>query len=303
MATPLTNYTTASSIMTYNPPVYSPDGQTIAFLSNQDPTKTTEATIDGYNLWTVKRDGTGLSAVTTYIDGELSAYAARPFDWSPDGTLLAYTATPRSAVSDRRDTETPTTYQNVYTVHADGTGITQVTSFNSQTISSSPYPYDVSWSPDGTKIAFISSQAAGTNNAGGNTTGPYNVWTVTQPAGALFCVSCSASINDVYGAFYAKSGTAIIFEGNTQAGDVNPANIYSVNDDGTAVTNLTNYTNESNAPYGAGWHLDNATILYQYYADDTWGVWAVPAVGGTPQPLFTTPDHNANTPYSNEEDD
>ena len=302
-ATQLTKYTTAASINGNAPPLFSPDGSTIAFLSNQDPTKTTEATISGDNLWTVKRDGTGLGAVTTYVSDELlqpGFNEARVYDWSPDGTMLAFVATPPAPAGDVVPAVV-TTYANVFTIHVDGTALTQVTQFNSGTVNANPY--SVSWSPDGSKVGFISTQAAGTNNTGGTTTGPQNAWTATLATSTLFCVSCSAPVSGVYDAFYARSGHGMVLEATTQEGDVNPTDLYSINDDGTAATNLTNYTNSNDGPYGAWWHLDQTTLLYSYYQDNALGIWAIPASGGGPVLVFAAPNEYASTPYANEEDD
>ena len=95
----------------------------------------------------------------------------------------------------------------------------------------------------------------------------------------------------------------MVLEATTQEGDVNPTDLYSINDDGTAATNLTNYTNSNDGPYGAWWHLDQTTLLYSYYQDNALGIWAIPASGGGPVLVFAAPNEYASTPYANEEDD
>lgn len=58
-------------------PRWSPDGQRIAFHSNRG---------GRYEIWSIHRDGTGLTPLTRTSDAD----HFRPF-WSPDGTRLAYT--------------------------------------------------------------------------------------------------------------------------------------------------------------------------------------------------------------------
>ena len=55
-------------------PRWSPDGRTIAFISDRD---------GGDNLWLVSPDGTGLRKLTSEVDNTLSSPA-----WSPDGSHL-----------------------------------------------------------------------------------------------------------------------------------------------------------------------------------------------------------------------
>jgi TolB protein len=96
-------------------PAWSPDGTKIAFMSGRD----------GNNeIYTMNPDGSNQTNLTNNV-----AHDEQP-DWSPDGTKIAFTRG-----------------FNLFTMNADGTGVTQLTSFSSNG--------DPAWSPDGTKIAFV----------------------------------------------------------------------------------------------------------------------------------------------------
>jgi TolB protein len=108
----------------FAPLAWAPDGHQIAFASGPSG----RANI---MLLTPK---TGMVKQLTNLPG----YATNPA-WSPDGTTLVFTV----ATSDRS-----TIHSVLYTIHADGTGLTQITNGNVQ--DGRP-----TWSPDGSHIAFV----------------------------------------------------------------------------------------------------------------------------------------------------
>ena len=121
---------TGVSRLTYRPgddgpedsfsPVWSPDGQRIAFSSYRNWLS---------DIYVMNADGTGVSRLT---DG--SGYSFDP-TWSPDGQRIAF--------SHSRDGD----FYEIYVMNADGTEVSRLTYEN--THSSSPV-----WSPDGQRIAF-----------------------------------------------------------------------------------------------------------------------------------------------------
>ncbi|MBL8163413.1 MAG: PD40 domain-containing protein, partial [Anaerolineae bacterium] len=85
--------------------------------------------------WQLQRDGEQLNAATGVNSFE-------SLTWSPDGSKLAFTAFERFAEGGIR-------YLNpVYTINADGSGLTVLTPPDAW------YP-EVVWSPDGTRIAYL----------------------------------------------------------------------------------------------------------------------------------------------------
>jgi len=127
-------------------PTFSPDGRQVAFWRPEH---------GGASLYVVGSDGTGLRRVKTFPKG-----IADKIDWSPDGSRIAF-STP--------DFDRPGLSANVYTVRPDGTGLAQLTHDRGGTIDNG---LD-SWSPDGTKIAFVS-----------NRSGTYKIYSMSSTNGA-----------------------------------------------------------------------------------------------------------------------
>jgi TolB protein len=124
-------------------PSYSPDGKRIAFIRTIDETKVA--------LFTVKASGGALKQLTPWSRG-----VAAKIDWSPDGSLIVFSSPqfnpgPKGVSS------------NVYTIHPDGTGLTQLTHDTGGKV----HDGADSFSPDGKKIVYIN-----------NSTGAFQVYTM-----------------------------------------------------------------------------------------------------------------------------
>jgi Tol biopolymer transport system component len=104
--------------------------------------------IDTQFISFVRPDGTGLRDLTSpgghVIEGRFQGLA-----WSPDGTTLAFSLRPAFTGGASFD---------VWTVHADGTRLTQVTRDAGDEV-------DPTWSPDGTMIAFAGFAGVGIDGA------------------------------------------------------------------------------------------------------------------------------------------
>lgn len=117
-------------------PVVSPDGQTIAFVSERDGSPA---------LFRMTADGAIQSEVVGFADEGPSITIAEP-TWSPDGTRIAFHT--------NRDTSDQGLGQafnhEIYSVLDDGSDLTRLTNAPSAN-DGSP-----AWSPDGERIAFAS---------------------------------------------------------------------------------------------------------------------------------------------------
>ena len=111
-------------------PRFSPDGQRLVFARYTHEDIPIRAA-----LFTVRVDGGGLKQLTPWGMGAGDA------DWSPDGTKIAFEASPQA-----------TSYGDIFTIDADGQHLTNLTHNYSRGWGSS----DPVWSADGTKILFVS---------------------------------------------------------------------------------------------------------------------------------------------------
>jgi len=111
-------------------PTWSPDGSKIVFESNRD---------GNFELYVMNLDGSGQKRLT--FDPRTDGGPAR---FSPDGTKIAFA---RSGA-----TEGPDYYNfDIYTMNADGSDVKQLTT-------DKEYDAGPVWSPDGSKIAFVSAR-------------------------------------------------------------------------------------------------------------------------------------------------
>ena len=114
-------------------PAWSPDGTTIAFISNRNGSN---------EIWLMNPDGTNVRQITDTP----TLWEENP-NWSPDGARLAYDACQSATFP------CPGTPNNeIFSIRANGTGRNRLTV--SLGIDANP-----AWSPDGTQITFRSDRA------------------------------------------------------------------------------------------------------------------------------------------------
>jgi Tol biopolymer transport system component len=127
-------------------PTFSPDGRRIAFWRPEH---------GGASLYVLGSDGTGLQRIKAFPKG-----IADKIDWSPDGSRIAFSAP---------EFGRPGLSANVYTIRPDGTGLIQLTHDRGGKLNNG---LD-SWSPDGTRIAFVS-----------NRSGTYEIYGMSSSTGS-----------------------------------------------------------------------------------------------------------------------
>ncbi|MGQ9607939.1 MAG: T9SS type A sorting domain-containing protein [bacterium] len=116
--------TPKDSVWTYGSPVWSPDGDKIAFYSNEG------GTID---IWIISSDGKASYRLTHGNNIEINPA------WSPDGSMIAY-----QSLSVDNDKEN----YDIWIIKKDGSDAKQITFIGSN--------MNPSWSPDGSALAFES---------------------------------------------------------------------------------------------------------------------------------------------------
>ena len=140
-------------------PFLSPDGSKVAFLSEREGNQ---------EIYVMNSDGTGVTNLTqnsgddTFYHGSRANLFIDP--WSPDGTMIAF-------ASER------TGNRDIYVIHEDGTGLTDVTNDPAT-------DRFVGWSPDGDWIAFESDR-----------NGPWHIFALNPDRGELWQVT-AGSAND-----------------------------------------------------------------------------------------------------------
>ncbi len=119
---------------------WSPDGSKVAFSGWSNPDQHAAYSA----IFVMNADGSGLTQLTP--DKEVDSGPA----WSPDGTRIAYASDRTGPFSDGAGCEeSPLCPGDIHVMNADGTGDVQLT--DDPADDSQP-----SWSPDGTRIAFVS---------------------------------------------------------------------------------------------------------------------------------------------------
>ena len=107
---------------------YSPDGKRFVFVDQKGDIEDKESGA----IFVENTDGTGLHQITAY--GVPMAEDFERVDWSPDGSEILFV----------------TPHWSLDTVHPDGTGLKEIVHGQE----GCPCPFDPTWSPDGTKIAY-----------------------------------------------------------------------------------------------------------------------------------------------------
>ena len=186
-------------------PVVSPDGTTIAFVSNRD---------DNKEIYVMNADGKNLKNLTLHLDDDTSP------TWSPDGTKIAF--------SSRQVAGELQMLSDIFVMDADGTNRTNITQ--------NPRAYNItpSWSPDGNKIAF-----AAFSNV--DRVGPWNanLDIVVMNADGTHPVRLTEDARMNRSPSWSQDGKRIVFDRATHQPDPSTCDIYVMNADGTGLVNLT----------------------------------------------------------------
>jgi Tol biopolymer transport system component len=197
--------------------VWSPDGSKLAY---------SKATPDGKeaDIYVMKADGTNQTNLTN-----TPSVAEWEVTWSPDGSKLAYTG---PALSTTRETDL-----DIYVMNSDGTNPVNLTDNMPEGMSVSY----ANWSPDGSKIAFISGWEDAPGRSGiyvmnSDGTNPVHITRATTP--------------DLYGPpVWSPDGTKIAFL-SCLGENEQDCDIYVTNADGTKKP--VNITKRPEVYYGFG---------------------------------------------------
>jgi Tol biopolymer transport system component len=305
-ATPLTRLTNLN-VSSYGL-AWSPDGRKIVFNSNiaLDGSDAVTANFT-QNIWLANTDGTGATPLTR-LDGTFAG-AALP-GWFPNGSKIVFTS---GGAFDGSNTAGPTF--NLWVMNADGSGATPLTMFvnaaNMQPV----------FSPDGTKLAFLSSRALdGSDGSDVPLGASTNLWVAaTDGSGAtpLTRYTAGSDLVEGTGIFWSPDGKKIAFtssgalDGSSAVNTNSTDNVWLANADGSGARPLTRLNYPANSPTvhsGAvanGWSQDGAKLAFvSDRAFDASNVqdphaisnaWVMKGDGANAMPLSNLPLSNAGS--------
>jgi Tol biopolymer transport system component len=217
----ITNFTNGTNPTYTGNASWSPDGTKIIFISTKDKD-------GGSSIYTMNSDGTNVVRINHSTRGESNP------KFSPNSTKILFS----SEVND---------IAHLYTMNTDGTNEIKLTNFTNGT--NPLWTGEASWSPDGTKIIFISSR----DNDGGS-----SIYTIKSDGTNL--VRINHNVRGESNPKFSPNGIKVLFE--SEVNDI--AHVYTMNSDGSNEIKITNFTNGTNPTYtgNASWSPDGAKVVF-----------------------------------------
>lgn len=285
---PVTKLTVAFPFTEFPIPVWSPDGSKIAFASSRALNGSDSANANNTkNIWVVNPDGTGATALTDLTNADDSDAP----NWSPDDRKIVFHSI---RALDGRDAAG--TFENIWVMDADGSNQVPLTKL---TMASCFSPV---WSPDGSKIAFLSSRALDGSDAG-NTNATTNIWVMNPDGtGATPLTKLTAAAAESEDISWSLDGTKLAFDsprafdGSDATNSTQTFNIWVINVDGSNPVPLTK-VDASNFGFSflPIWSPDGSKVVYESAraldgsnaanTNHTQNVWVTNADGSGATPL------------------
>jgi Tol biopolymer transport system component len=286
--TPLTTLTHVSGIR-FLPPAWSPDGTHIACDSLRALDGSDAASPNNIsNIWVMNPDGTNQTPLS-----KLTKTSSVNPVWSPSGSRIAFES---SRVLDGADAAIATV-TNIWLMNADGSGPIALTKLMATNVSS----VGPVWSPDGSKIAFLSTRALdGSDTLDTNSIA--NLWVMNADgSGAAPLTRLTAAFTDISSPVWSPDGSKIGFSSSraldgSDAVDTNgDSNAWVVNADGSGATPLTRLTALFAESSFSAWSPDGSKLFFvssraldgsdHNAPNSTFNIWVMNADGSAVTPL------------------
>ena len=222
-------------------PDWSPDGTKILFTSSRSLAGF-DIEIGINNIWVMNSDGTNPQPLTKSLITPSSQAV-----WSPDGKKIAFVSTRSLSLADVNIGAA-----NLWVMNADGSSPTPLTHLTG--------PYNMMpdlpvWSPDGSKIAYVSSRAVDGSNVGGTV---LNVW-VTNSDGSGNRALTALEAAKSYEPSWSSDGSKVVYCSTrsldgTDSPNANVTwNIWITSNTGVGTTALTRSTAANADSAGPQW--------------------------------------------------
>lgn len=220
------------------------------------------------NIWTIKSDGSGWTAITQLSGAAYGADSLFP-QWSRDGSKIVYSS---GRALDGTDNAAAGGAINIWVTNADGSGATPLTQLTVYAPCWAPV-----WSPDGTKIAYFSWRALDGSDTNTGTSNPRNIWVMNADGSNDIPVTkLTVGPSDSYFPRWSPDSTRLAFYSsraldgsNASNGQYFTQNIWVVNADGSGAVPVTQLTGELGGFQDAYWSKDSTTLVFAS-GNDIW---------------------------------